>query len=130
MNGRVVSHSDGLLIQPVSTIGLSRGDVEGFSFLSCVCQGTLTSPWPPFTVWLALPDYKVGAYTGRLHSRRAILMPPLQEREQVPKGLHTPQAPSTGAASCSLTMHRPCLQCWDEQLRKRQSKYIYIYKNE
>lgn len=58
-----------------------------------------------------LPDYKGGAYTGRLHSRKAILIPPPQDREHVPKGLHTPQAPSTGMASCSLAMHRPCLQC-------------------
>lgn len=51
------------------------------------------------------------AHTGRLHSLMAILMPPPHVREQVPKGLQTPHAPSTGVASFSLVMHRPCLQC-------------------
>lgn len=50
--------------------------------------------------------------TGRLHSRTAILIPPPQVLEHVPKGLQTPQAPSTGTYSCSLWMHRPCLQCF------------------
>lgn len=67
------------------------------------------------------------AHTGRLHSRTAILMPPPHVREQVPKGLQTPHAPSTGVASCSLAIHRPCLQCCngktgekkDEQMKKK-----------
>lgn len=55
------------------------------------------------------------AHKGRLHSRTAILMPPPHVREQVPKGLQTPHAPSTGVASCSLAIHRPCLQCCSER---------------
>lgn len=82
----------------------------GRGLISCLSRYTENS-LPPFTVQLVLLDYKGSAYMGRLHSRTAILIPPPQDREQVPKGLHTPQAPSTGVASCSLVMHRPCLQC-------------------
>lgn len=70
---------------------------------------------------LSVRDYKGRrfAHTGLLHSRMAILMPPPHVREQVPKGLQTPQVPSTGVASASLVMHRPCLQCCSGGRKRR-----------
>lgn len=50
-------------------------------------------------------------YSGLLHSRIAVFMPPPQVLEQLPKGLQVPQAPSITGASRSLGTHIPNRQC-------------------
>lgn len=50
-------------------------------------------------------------YSGLLHSRMAVLMPPPHVREQVPKWLQLPQDPSVTGTSISLGTQNPNLQC-------------------
>lgn len=60
---------------------------------------------------LHFPSHHLCTHSGLLHSRIAVLMPPPQVLEQVPKGLQVPQAPSVTGASRSLGTHIPNLQC-------------------
>lgn len=92
-------------------------------------QGRATCPWCPQGRGTAKVDFSpfgqstvllpttpsasspLCTHSGLLHSRIAVFMPPPQVREQVPKGLQVPQAPSVTGASRSLGTHIPNLQC-------------------
>lgn len=71
---------------------------------------------PIWAIQLLSPISPTGAsppctYSGLLHSRIAVFMPPPQVLEQVPKGLHVPHAPSITGVSRSLGTHIPNRQC-------------------